>query len=146
VRAGDMPSLDHVLQVGSRSIGTEVFCVAAWILLGTPDLAAHREILWRINHCMARATRIANDLRTSDKDATEAGINVLFVDGAALGALQGQIQADLSAAEAMLEILPRSARSAVHFTLELARHIVGVYAFRDFHQDAGGVEAGAVTR
>lgn len=90
-----VPSYDALMETALHSIGVPCYLAACFIAYGDPALAGRLAELRHIGEACARAFRLANDLRTWEKEEREGIFNTLV----AVRTEIGRADPDLSAAE-----------------------------------------------
>ena len=130
-------SLHGYLEGARDSIGVEMIALTAWI---ATDAAATRQALpalRRAERCFSTAVRLANDLRTCERERAEGRVNAVTLVGEAgrprLQSLRDGALADgqRALAEAALADAPQG-----RFLARFAAAIVSMYATRDFEEAA----------
>jgi hypothetical protein len=75
----ELPTDEEYLAVASRHIHYRGFALALLSLVGPAPTSAGRACLDRVLESGSRAVRLANDLRTFDKDSQEGSLNILLL-------------------------------------------------------------------
>ena len=131
------PAAEDYLAVASRHVNYRSFAYAL-ALLTNPAHAEH--LLPTIDAALtpaSRAVRLANDLRSIDRDSREGGLNILQLrheDGAPVSeqAVRHWIDAEMRLSTGMLHADPTAAADKLLITLENSLRIaVGVYSVTD---------------
>lgn len=138
LRAGaPAPTLERYLEHGRHSVAIAFFAMSAWMLIGEAAAPGALPLLERAERHLSLAARLANDLRSHERELGEGAINALSIvgpDGA--GALRARAQEELAAGRAVLAggAAARAgvARSAAYLE-GFAAAVVDLYETRDFH-------------
>lgn len=137
IRAGGAaPSLRTYLQHGLHSIGVPLYLTGAWVIDSCPEADAHLEALRRLARAAGRAVRLANDLRTHEKEAGEGNLNAIMLlrrtePEAAARSVQRRLRA------AMRRLLASEGANlpirSAEMVLRVTRFAVDLYADHDYH-------------
>jgi Terpene synthase family 2, C-terminal metal binding len=140
LRGSDGPAAQHLddyLQGGRDSIGVEMIALTAWIATDASSTRRALPALRRAERCFSTAVRLANDLRTCERERAEGRINAVTLVGeegrARLHTLCDRALADGQRAltESGLTDAPQG-----RFVARFATAIVTMYVTRDFEQKA----------
>ncbi len=74
-----VPSYDEYLEHGSYSIGVPLYVVSTWILGSYEETLTHLEVLKKLMMLSAKSIRLANDMRTYEKEKMEKNLNALVI-------------------------------------------------------------------
>jgi len=146
---GDAPGYDAILPLLVDSVGVRPYLAVGAIIGREPGLAARRPALVALASECAVAIRLANDLRTWEKDEREGGINTLValqsdlararpgvaaatIHGLALSTLGERLIASRARCQASLDSFAEADETATGM-VRLVEVVVGVYAADDFH-------------
>jgi len=116
-----------------------MYLAGAWVFTGDPCLPGELPRLQRMARDAGRAIRLANDLRTQEKERAEGNCNALFF------APEAEVRRRCLAAVRRVVASARRigpASPAAVLTLRVTRFAVDFYAEHDFHT----VEDAAVDR
>jgi hypothetical protein len=131
------PSLDAYLDMGRDSVGIAAVCVAAAMVGGDARVVAHRDAYLAAAGHAAVAARIANDLRSINRELNEQTTNVLMLDGSDVATLELRVKAERAAAARILADI--DAGWPGQFVLTFLDGLLALYGCGDFH-DGRGVE------
>lgn len=131
-RRGEPVPREALLEAGRESVAVEALCATSWALLGVPAEAL--EPLAAQAHALARAVRLANDLRSVARDVEEGATSTLAdLSPHEIAALRAEIEAEVQAAARRAEALAGVAGRAAALDLALGRALVRFYGAQDFH-------------
>ncbi len=136
LRAGAPPPALHTyLRHGRHSIGVPLFLAGAWLLEGDARCADRLPALQALAVAAGEAVRLANDLRTHDKERDEGNLNALMLlaqrgpePAAAVRSLLRRTLLHLERRAAPLGGLP-----AVQLITRVTAFAVDLYADHDYH-------------
>jgi len=128
--SGRMPALSTYLEHGLYSIGVPMYLAGAWAFTGDPRLPRELPLLDRLARQSGRAIRLANDLRTHEKERREGNCNALFFVPEA-EVRRRCVRATAAVAAAARRLSPPS--PAAVLTDRVTRFSVDFYAEHDFH-------------
>ncbi|MGI8972408.1 MAG: terpene synthase family protein [Dehalococcoidia bacterium] len=145
------PSYEAMLAVTAQSIGVRCYLLTCSILYDDPALGRHLPALAEISAVCARAIRLANDLRTWEKDADEGSANTLwaiegelrradpaistaFCRARALEVLQDRLAATVDEARALLLAADAPTARVRRGIDRLLTFVTELYARFDYHQ------------
>lgn len=138
LRAGEAVTPEEIEEVGQQSMAVEALCALSWAMLEVPFEAL--AVLLPQASALAGATRLANDLRSLERDREEGAMNPLLgLSPAALAEVPARIEAKLASAGRVVVLRQPVARAAA-LDAALARAIVGLYAVADFSDLPAPVE------
>lgn len=132
---GEMPDWNTYLRRGLHSIGVPMYLAGAYVLTDDPGLPGGLSALLPMVAESGRAVRLANDLRTADKERAEGNCNALFFAG------EEEVRSRcLAAVERMLAAGRRVGPDspAAVLTERVTRFAVDFYAEHDYHTLADG--------
>ena len=131
--AGQALSLDQYLAFSGDSMGVMACSMMAAIVAGDPAvLACKAHFLSAAVHA-ATATRLANDLRTAERERTEGTINALFLPSSDPISLALRSSAEWAAATRILVALPDRGGRVGRFVIDFAGGLLELYRRCDFH-------------
>lgn len=131
-RRGEPVPREALLEAGRLSVAVEALCATSWALLGVQPEAL--EALAAQARELARAVRLANDLRSLARDREEGSTNTLAdLSAAEIAASRAEIEAAIREAARGLGALSGAAARAAALDLALGRALVRFYGAQDFH-------------
>lgn len=136
MRAGvPPPALHTYLRHARYSIGVHPFVTAAWMLEGDPRGADHLPALQSLARAAGLAVRLANDLRTHEKECEEGNLNALMLLAARTPDAEAAVRSLLHRAMGHLQrrAAPLQDLPAVRLTTRVAAFAVDLYAEHDYH-------------
>lgn len=124
--------LDAYLEIGRESVGVITVGLAAALLVGDARVLEQRDGLVRALEQAATAVRIANDLRTIERERSEQTTNALMLPGTDVASLRARAHAARrSCAEILAQLeLGRVAR----FVLDFCDALLALYDVGDFRE------------
>lgn len=135
--ASGAAGLPRYLASGRDSIGVEMVALAAWIATDAAGTRAALPALRRAERSFSTAVRLANDLRTCERERAEGRVNAVTLVGESgrplLCALRDRALADGRRALAHGGV---AATAQGRFVERFADAIVSMYVTRDFEQAA----------
>jgi len=127
--SGELPDLERYLATGRHSIGVAASVMIAWMLLGETGIDA---ALLAAEEALSRAVRIANDLRSDERERDEGKVNAVVIAGEhGKAGLRHRMSVELERGHALLAG-SRNTRSA-DFLGRFASFMVDLYSKHDFH-------------
>lgn len=151
-RSTATPTYGDYLRVGRYSIGGPVHMWTAMITINDPSIPDHLDHLRAMEELASTCIRLANDLRSYDKEILEGNVNApvilsreLMADGmtaeAALASAEKRVRGEI---RARLERLSQLRHGAVTDTGQaeaavenIARFVCDFYAHHDYHTFVG---------
>lgn len=133
----EQPSFDAYLDMGRDSVGIAAVCVAAAMVSGDARVVAHRDDYLAAAGHAAVAARIANDLRSIDRERSEQTTNALMLEGTDAASLELRMKAERAEAARILAEI--DAGKPGQFVLTFLDGLLKLYGCGDFH-DGRGVE------
>jgi Terpene synthase family 2, C-terminal metal binding len=139
-----LPTFDEYLEVGQDSVGVMPHIWLTCIISDDTSCARHVSYLERMASIANRCVRLANDLRSAEREASEGGINALVILSS-IEALEGTttfdaaswLQTKIAAGLAELETLRNHSVTdtgrAENSIADIARYICEFYGHRDFY-------------
>lgn len=146
--AAGLPSYEDYLETGLYSIGGPPHIWASWITVGDPSTPRHLEHLRRMEREASICIRLANDLRSREKEAAEGNVNALVILGRLLrdrGAdgdradreAEARVRCDIARGLESLSALRAGAATSTRqpeaATADIARFVCDFYAEHDYH-------------
>jgi len=144
----DLPSYEDYLETGLYSIGGPPHIWASWITVGDPSTPRHLDHLRRMEREASICIRLANDLRSRQKEIAEGNVNALVIIGqllreqgsddvAADQGAESRIRCDIEGGLELLSSLRAGAATASGqpeaATADIARFVCDFYAEHDYH-------------
>lgn len=74
-----LPSYDEYLKHGAFSIGVPLYVVSTWILASHEETMPNLDVLKEMMMLSAKSIRLANDMRTYEKEKKEGNLNALVI-------------------------------------------------------------------
>lgn len=149
-RAAAPLSYDALLDIALHSIGVPYYLASSFIVYDDPRIADRLPLLVRIGEACARAIRLANDLRTWEKDAREGSLNTLVAVCAelervtpglsaaeyraqGLRSLEERLAASVARTQSLLALSPVPHGAAEAGIARLVEFVTAFYAAHDYH-------------
>lgn len=136
IRAGALPPALHTyLRQARYSIGVHSFVIGAWLVGDDPRAADRLPTLLALASAAGLAIRLANDLRTYEKECEEGNLNALMLLAARTPDAEAAVRSLLRRAVAHLRrrAAPLQDLPAVRLTTRVTAFAVDLYAEHDFH-------------
>jgi Terpene synthase family 2, C-terminal metal binding len=138
-----LPPLDEYLEIGQDSVGVMPHIWLTCITSGDVSCVHHLPYLDRMAKIASRSVRLANDLRSAAREASEGGINALVVltraqspEGAtqcdATSRIEARIARDLARLETLRSHSVTDTGRAESSIAAVARYLCRFYGRRDF--------------
>lgn len=137
--------LDTYLEAGRHTVGVAMVSTAAWMLIGEPAAASAFPSLRAAERHLSCAARLANDLRSQERERDEGSANAVFVVGPGGEPLLRRMLADeLALGRAHLARRPPGTDRSARFLGSFVDFVISLYATHDFHTFPSSVEAAQV--
>lgn len=139
VRGGrPWPTRRTYLEHGIQSIGVPMYLTGSWIICGGPETPGLLPVLRPMARAAGRAVRLANDLRTLERERTEGNANVLMMlEAAGWPADRAAAWARAAASASVRRLLRLAAEAGDAPAVRVARRVcqfsVDFYDEHDFH-------------
>lgn len=140
-------TLEDYLAAARQTVGVALVSTAAWMLIGEAPLASAFPALRAAERHLSCAARLANDLRSQEREREEGSANALFVMGPGGEPALRRLMADeLSRGEALLAQRPRGTDRSASFLMRFVEFVISLYATHDFHTFPALAEAAPAAR
>ena len=136
-RAPAATTLERYLETGRDSIGVEMIAFTAWVAMGAGATRAVLPALQRAERSFSTAVRLANDLRTCERERAEGRVNaVTLVGDRGRPRLRALCDQGLADGRGALAAAGLAGSAQGRFLERFAHAIVSMYVTRDFEQAA----------
>ncbi len=132
--SGQALDLETYLDAGRHTVGVAMVSTAAWILIGEPAMATGFRALRAAERHLSCAARLANDLRSQEREREEGSANAVFVVGpGGEPALRRMLAEELALGRTRLSLRPRGTDLSAAFLDGFVAFVISLYATHDFH-------------
>jgi hypothetical protein len=132
--SGRSVDLETYLDAGRQTVGVAVVSTAAWMLIGEPAMASAFPELRTAERHLSCAARLANDLRSQEREREEGSANAVFVVGPGGDAfLRRMLAEELALGRSQLSRRPAGADRSAAFLSQFVDFVISLYATHDFH-------------
>lgn len=145
-----LPTYAEWLATAQHSVGVHPYLAACFIIYSDPTLARRLPALARITDACGRALRLANDLRTWEKEEREGNFNTVAALRAEIGRarpaltpaerqsralrdLEGRLAAQVAETRALLATSPVPDGAVEASIARLVAFVIPFYAAHDYH-------------
>lgn len=131
--SGTKPAPDSYLADGRHSIGVGLVTTAAALLISEPGLIEGAAALRVAEEHFSLAARLANDLRSHEREQLEGKLNLLTLLGDGCEeATRRRIEIELALGRRIIRERPPGTRRTAYFLERFASFLVDLYAIQDF--------------
>lgn len=128
------PGLASYLEIARDTVGIAVVVMAAWLLLGEPAMADGWLDLHEAERHLSLAARLANDLRTHEREREEGAVNAVVIVGlAGVEGLRRRLATELAAGRSILARRRAGTDRSARFLERSVSSVVSLYEEHDFH-------------
>lgn len=131
---GSMPDIATYLSDGRHSIGVGLVTTAAMLLIDEPGVRDGAAALRAAEEHLSIAARLANDLRSHERERAQGKLTSISILGADnVAAIRRRLHAELAAGRKMIANRPAGTDRSAGFLRRFASFIVRIYKTQEFH-------------